>query len=158
MYLNGAYVDGNLACLPPQTDLLVASRHVSKIVELPYRGVPEQQEGAGAAPRATPSSRAHARIQVALTAGVVIVLLGALVIMAWNMVARENDAYARALADTPTQTIRVSSGDSLWSIAEYYQISSLTTSQTIDVIRDWNDLDSSMLRPGMELVVPATVS
>lgn len=70
------------------------------------------------------------------------------------MISSEQRAFDSALASSSRQTITVKAGDSLWSIAEAYDIEGLSTRQTSDIIRAWNDLETSTLQPGDTLVVP----
>ena len=70
------------------------------------------------------------------------------------MLSSEQRAFDSALASSSRQTITVKAGDSLWSIAEAYDIEGLSTRQTSDVIRAWNDLETSTLQPGDTLIVP----
>lgn len=63
-------------------------------------------------------------------------------------------AYAQAVAEVETCEIEVASGDSLWSLAERYGVDGLDTSQTVDLLIEWNGLESATLQPGMFLVVP----
>ena len=70
------------------------------------------------------------------------------------MISSEQRAFDSALASSSRQTITVKAGDSIWSIAEAYDIEGLSTRQTSDVIRTWNDLETSTLQPGDTLIVP----
>lgn len=63
-------------------------------------------------------------------------------------------AYAQAVAEVETCEIEVASGDSLWSLAERYGVDGLDTSQLVDLLIEWNGLESATLQPGMLLVVP----
>lgn len=64
-------------------------------------------------------------------------------------------AYADSLANVTYETIRVQSGDSLWSLAEDHPIDGLSTQETSDVIRSVNHLDRGSLDAGVDLKVPA---
>lgn len=64
-------------------------------------------------------------------------------------------ARGSALSNIETTSINVSSGDSLWSIAEDHGIEGLSTRDVSDFIREANGLESATLHPGMSLVVPA---
>ncbi len=82
-------------------------------------------------------------------------VIGMLATALWSVLHAESSAYAQALNQAERITISVAPGDSLWSIASEHGVDTLTTRQTTDLIRSWNDLDSSLLQPGMELLVPA---
>ena len=64
-------------------------------------------------------------------------------------------AYADSVANVTYETIRVQSGDSLWSLAEEHPIDGLSTQETSDVIRSVNHLDHGSLDAGVDLKVPA---
>lgn len=64
-------------------------------------------------------------------------------------------AYADSVANVTYETIRVKSGDSLWSLAEEHPIDGLSTQETSDVIRSVNHLDHGSLDAGVDLKVPA---
>lgn len=66
-------------------------------------------------------------------------------------------AYRDAHESAPSQTVEVVYGDSLWDIAQRYAAKGLDTEETVRLIREWNDLDSGLLTPGMELVVPSDI-
>ena len=51
-------------------------------------------------------------------------------------------------------TVSVEPGESLWSIAEDHPVAGLDASRAVELIREWNGLDSSTLHTGMELLVP----
>ena len=53
-----------------------------------------------------------------------------------------------------TADYRVRSGDTLWSIAEYVGPDHADVRAVIAEIRDLNDLESSLIRPGQNLLVP----
>lgn len=155
MYSNVPYVDGSLACAPSHANPSLAGCLDAKDAELSQRAGSHHYMFTVVSGTKPSQAQATPRSQVAISAAIVVLLLGLFIGAAWITLAGERIAYTQAMADTPTQTIRVSSGDSLWSIAEAHGIDNLDTRQTIEVIRAWNDLDSSMLKPGMELTVPA---
>lgn len=51
------------------------------------------------------------------------------------------------------QTIRAKQGQTLWEIAETYDVEGISTADMVSAIRDWNHLDNSLLRPGQSLLV-----
>lgn len=55
---------------------------------------------------------------------------------------------------TPSIQVDVEPGDSLWSLAREYPIAGLSTNEVVNRIRELNDLDSSLLHPGEQLMVP----
>lgn len=59
-----------------------------------------------------------------------------------------------ALLNAPTKIVEVTTGDTLWNIAEKNPIDGLSITETVDAIKMVNDLDSGLLVPGMELSVP----
>lgn len=100
-------------------------------------------------------SAARSFVRSLATACVLLGVIGMLVTALWTVLHAESSAYAQALNQAERITISVAPGDSLWSIASEHGVDTLTTRQTTDLIRSWNDLDSSLLQPGMELLVPA---
>ncbi len=149
-----ALVEGNLArSLDSAYQVSPARPYNTTIVELPARPYVElaQNEYVNSAPRAAERTRA----QLVVTAVVLVALLGCVLAAAWTMLDRPAQAFDAALANTPQQTVTVGVGASLWSLAEAHQVDGLSTQQTTELIRAWNDLDSSMLQPGDMLIVPA---
>ncbi|MDY2776895.1 MAG: LysM peptidoglycan-binding domain-containing protein [Collinsella sp.] len=65
-------------------------------------------------------------------------------------------AFAAAVDGTELQDIRVSSGDSLWSLAEKHPVEGLSTQETVDAMMIWNDLEIGGLQPGQHLFVAAS--
>lgn len=57
-------------------------------------------------------------------------------------------------AAIPSVQVNVEPGDSLWSLAREYPIAGLSTNEVVSRIRELNDLDSSLLRSGEQLMVP----
>lgn len=64
-------------------------------------------------------------------------------------------AYADSVTNVTYETIRVQSGDSLWSLAEEHPIDGLSTQETSDLIRSVNHLEHGSLDAGVDLKVPA---
>lgn len=64
------------------------------------------------------------------------------------------DSKLNALLNAPTKIVEVTTGDTLWNIAEKNPIDGLSITETVDAIKMVNDLDSGLLVPGMELSVP----
>lgn len=65
-----------------------------------------------------------------------------------------SDSKLNALLNAPTKIVEVTTGDTLWNIAEKNLIDGLSITETVDAIKMVNDLDSGLLVPGMELSVP----
>lgn len=65
-----------------------------------------------------------------------------------------SDSKLNALLNAPTKIVEVTTGDTLWNIAEKNPIDGLSITETVDAIKMVNDLDSCLLVPGMELSVP----
>lgn len=65
-----------------------------------------------------------------------------------------SDSKLNALLNAPTKIVEVTTGDTLWNIAEKSPIDGLSITETVDAIKMVNDLDSGLLVPGMELSVP----
>lgn len=63
-------------------------------------------------------------------------------------------AQEQAISSLARASYTVAAGDTLWSIAEDLSIGNVPTSEAIRIMREWNALDSGLLHPGMELVVP----
>lgn len=51
------------------------------------------------------------------------------------------------------QTIRAKQGQTLWEIAETYDVEGVSTADMVSAIRDWNHLNDSLLQPGQSLLV-----
>lgn len=107
----------------------------------------------GAAPR---TGNAPQRRTLPLVAGLaaIVVMATLLLFAALSMSLESQTAMDSALSSTARETIVVTPGESLWSIAENHPIEGMDTDETVYVIRSWNDLDSSLLQPGMSLSVP----
>jgi hypothetical protein len=58
-------------------------------------------------------------------------------------------------ADLTTETVRISSGDTLWSIASAHPVPGLDTAATVDLIAELNGLDGFTLVAGDTVLVPA---
>lgn len=143
-----ALIEGNLA-LAPETAAHAAGapRYQTDVVEFRRRPLAERGDG----PKAAPAIRwaSHAVTFIVLAALVVSVLSAA-----WFMLDRADRSFDEALSSAPRQSVVVTPGASLWSLAEEYGIDGLSTQQTSDVIRSWNGLSTSALQPGDVLVVP----
>ena len=65
------------------------------------------------------------------------------------------DRIATAQANLRYATTTVQPGDSLWSIAESHQIKGMSTSETLRLIEQLNNINAQSLSVGMNLSVPA---
>ena len=52
--------------------------------------------------------------------------------------------------------IHVGAGDSLWTIAQAHPVEGLSTQQNVELIIDANDLQSTVLTIGTEIMVPSS--
>ncbi|MDO4436703.1 MAG: LysM peptidoglycan-binding domain-containing protein [Coriobacteriaceae bacterium] len=62
--------------------------------------------------------------------------------------------YDQMVNSANRETIEVSAGESLWSLAEAHPIDGMSAADTVRVIQDWNNLEGGLIRAGMELSVP----
>ena len=76
-------------------------------------------------------------------------------VLATSVFSARHAAYAESVSNVTYETIRVQSGDSLWSLAEEYPIECLSTQETSDMIRNVNHLEHGSLAAGAHLKVPA---
>jgi hypothetical protein len=70
-------------------------------------------------------------------------------------------AALTVLRPTPTpelnlQPVRVTHGQSLWSLAQQHPVAGCTTAQTVDLIAQKNGLQSSTVAAGAVLLVPTS--
>ena len=85
----------------------------------------------------------------------VAVALTLVFVLATSVFSARHAAYAESVSNVTYETIRVQSGDSLWSLAEEYPIEGLSTQETSDMIRNVNHLEHGSLAAGAHLKVPA---
>lgn len=141
--------DGNLALSVSQNPSQEPNRRFeTKIYVLPVQGVSKAP-----ASRVSAKSQASSLPKLVLALIAVIAMVAALVFVAHAVLAHESSTFEEALATTATQTVEVRPGDSLWALAEAYPVEGMTTQDTAELIRTWNDLESATLQPGMELSV-----
>lgn len=76
-------------------------------------------------------------------------------VLATSVFSARHAAYAESVSNVTYETIRVQSGDSLWSLAEEYPIEGLSTQETSDMIRNVNHLEHGSLAASAHLKVPA---
>ena len=95
---------------------------------------------------------------VALKASTVVapaVALTLFFLLATSIVSARHAAYAESASNVTCETVRVQSGDSLWSLAQEHSVDGLTTQETSDIIRSVNHLEHGSLDAGDVLKVPA---
>ena len=114
--------------------------------------------------QAQPTKPAHsqcvsvASAPVALKASTVIAVAVALTlffVLATSVFSARHAAYAESVSNVTYETVRVQSGDSLWSLAQEHPIEGLSTQETSDMIRSVNHLEHGSLDAGAHLKVPA---
>ena len=76
-------------------------------------------------------------------------------VLATSIFSARHAAYAESVSNVTYETVRVQSGDSLWSLAQEHPIDGLSTQETSDMIRSVNHLDRGSLDAGAVLKVPA---
>ena len=76
-------------------------------------------------------------------------------VLATSIFSARHAAYAESVSNVTYETVRVQSGDSLWSLAQEHPIEGLSTQETSDMIRDVNHLEHGSLDAGAHLKVPA---
>lgn len=95
---------------------------------------------------------------VALKASTIVALAVALTlffVLATSIFRARHAAYAESVSNVTYETVRVQSGDSLWSLAQEHPIEGLSTQETSDMIRNVNHLEHGSLDAGVHLKVPA---
>lgn len=101
---------------------------------------------------------ATASAPAALKASTIVVLAVALTlffVLATSIFSARHAAYAESASNVTYETVRVQSGDSLWSLAQEHPIEGLSTQETSDMIRSVNHLEHGSLDAGEHLKVPA---
>lgn len=97
-------------------------------------------------------------VPVALKASTIAALAVALTlffVLATSIFSARHAAYAESVSNVTYETVRVQSGDSLWSLAQEHPIEGLSTQETSDMIRNVNHLEHGSLDAGVHLKVPA---
>ena len=95
---------------------------------------------------------------VALKASTIVALAVALTlffVLATSIFSARHAAYAESVSNVTYETVRIQSGDSLWSLAQEHPIEGLSTHETSDMIRNVNHLEHGSLDAGAHLKVPA---
>lgn len=95
---------------------------------------------------------------VALKASTIVVFAVAFTlffVLATTVFTARHAAYVDSASNVTYETVRVHTGDSLWSLAEEHPVEGLTTQETSDMIRSVNHLERGSLDAGAVLKVPA---
>ena len=141
-------VQGNLALkleTPAAPAFTVVKGGRSSFQTLPGKPVRSQRVATTSAPAALKVSTIVA-LAVALTL---------FFVLATSIFSARHAAYAESVSNVTYETVRVQSGDSLWSLAQEHPIEGLSTQETSDMIRDVNHLEHGSLDAGAHLNVPA---
>lgn len=93
----------------------------------------------------------HLSATAFLVAVVAVLLAGILSTVISNA---RHEAVVGAIESAPLEIVRARSGETLWSLASAHGVEGVSTADIVDWLRQTNDLDSSLLVPGQELVVP----
>lgn len=145
-----AHVFGNLALAPdsaPRLSVVQGGAHRNLLVSGSRQVFAPSVYASSHAPQGT----------VSLARSIVLILMSAAVACSFAAAfigTFADHTYRDALESAPSHTVEVVDGDSLWDIAQRNAAKGLDTEETVRLIREWNDLDSGLLTPGMELVVP----
>jgi LysM repeat protein len=67
-------------------------------------------------------------------------------------------AVPKAVTPQATTSLRVRTGDTLWTVAASHPVDGLTTAQTVDLLAETNQLATRSLMPGQVISVPAQES
>lgn len=141
-------VQGNLALkleMPAAPAFTVVKGGRSGFQTLPGKPVRSQCVATTSAPVALKASTIAA-LAVALTL---------FFVLATSIFSARHVAYAESVSNVTYETVRVQSGDSLWSLAQEHPIEGLSTQETSDMIRNVNHLEHGSLDAGVHLKVPA---
>lgn len=101
---------------------------------------------------ATTSAPAALKVSTIVALAVALTLF---FVLATSIFSARHAAYAESVSNVTYETVRVQSGDSLWSLAQEHPIEGLSTQETSDMIRDVNHLEHGSLDAGAHLEVPA---
>lgn len=96
-----------------------------------------------------PPRRSYALLALAIVS---VLALGSLV---FAMDVSSSYARTRDFERVATEQVAVSSGDSLWTLAEEHPVPGRSTAEVVDFIREQNSLSSSTVVAGQRLLVPA---
>lgn len=82
-------------------------------------------------------------------------VIAALFFIMYATDARRQAAFESSLANVAQATITVKTGDSLWDIAQERVPSGMDVETTVRWIQESNNLESSLIVAGQQLIVPA---
>lgn len=108
--------------------------------------------------RAQHTVAAAAAAPVALKASTIVafaVAFALFFVLATTVFTARHAAYVDSVSNVTYETVRVHTGESLWSLAEEHPVEGLTTQETSDMIRSVNHLERGSLDAGAVLKVPA---
>lgn len=94
---------------------------------------------------ATTSAPAALKVSTIVALAVALTLF---FVLATSIFSARHAAYAESVSNVTYETVRVQSGDSLWSLAQEHPIEGLSTQETSDMIRDVNHLEHGSLDAG----------
>lgn len=97
-----------------------------------------------------PNARARIRMIAALC-----IVIGCMV-FGGCMAHLKASRQATAVAQLDRDIVTVAQGDTIWDIVERTTHASIPPQQAVRLVREWNHLDSGLITPGMELVVPTS--
>lgn len=100
---------------------------------------------------ATTSAPVALKVSTIVALGVAFTLF---FVLATSIFGARHAAYAESASNVTYETVRVQSGDSLWSLAQEHPIEGLSTQETSDMIRNVNHLEHGSLDAGAHLKVP----
>lgn len=141
-------VQGNLALkleTPAAPAFTVVKGGRSSFQTLPGKPAHSQRVAKTSAPAAL-------KVSTIVTLAVALTLF---FVLATSIFSARHTAYAESVSNVTYETVRVQSGDSLWSLAQEHPIEGLSTQETSDVIRNINHLEHGSLDAGAHLKVPA---
>ena len=83
------------------------------------------------------------------------VIAAALVVAFFVFEVFQHSCEVAAIQSVPTESVKVFSGDSLWSLAQSHTPSGASVESVVSWIRDANNLTNSTIYAGQELLVPS---
>ena len=120
--------------------------------EIPRMGVRVQRTAVREARRPHPE---HSGLVCFLAAIAIVVAICVISVIGSSVI---ESRVSRSIESVPSCEYHVSSGDSLWSIAERHPIEGHSASEVVTWIMERNELESGLIFPGQSLMVPAQSS
>lgn len=146
----------------------VDSYRRNRLVKRPHRVETVRQAPVSKQPKSLPHPQSEAPVQVAAASrsqvdpvvrpeaagskGVIRWIVAAIAII--TLCFGLGTAMAPGAWDGPVDTVQVSAGQSLWSLAADLHIASMSDDEVVDTIVALNHLDSTTVQPGQTLIVP----